>query len=158
MLRPEDRPDLWCMLEGRALEGRSKACRAYGNAEVQLLNAVVRMRGTRRSGDQSRFLRGHEGFATAIEKAVNDAWAKPNPLEREQELDRCRWHVLEDLGRSDPFGLGRVLAFAGQLRLAWRWVRWDSEQGRRKLESYVEQKTRPEHGDGFGGETDGDRL
>ena len=72
---------------------------------------------------------------------VTDALARPTPLERTVELDRCRWHVAEDLARRDPFGISAVLAFAVKLRIAQRWAAMSDETGRARVEEEVRRNT-----------------
>ena len=60
---------------------------------------------------------------------------------REQALDRCRWHVVEELALPDPFGLAAVLAFAIKLRIAERWAALNETVGERKVEDFIAAMT-----------------
>jgi hypothetical protein len=107
------------------------------NSEVQLRDAVVRVRAKNRGTDAGRFLRPHDGFSVSIEKAVTDAFTRPNPLEQEMELDRARWALADELALTDPFGLPGVLAFAAKVRMADRWASMDEKKGRENVEELI---------------------
>ncbi len=121
---------------------RSAGARAWCSKEIQLRNAVARIRATRQHVDPRSFLREHEGFDAGIEKMATDAFARSNPLEVEQALDHGRWRMAEELSLVDPFGMARVMAYAVQLRLAQRWADLDTARGRARLEKGIENETR----------------
>ena len=106
-------------------------------AETQLRNAVAKMRAAHRSVDVRNILRDHEGYSVTIEKVVTDAYARPNPAERELSLDRLRWSLLDDLAARDAFGLSAVLAYVVRLQLAARWVGFEDEKGHENLEAVL---------------------
>jgi hypothetical protein len=108
------------------------------NGEVQLRDAIIRVRAKNRGTDPSRFIRPHDGFSISIEKAVTDAFTRPNPLEQQMELDRARWMLADELALTDPFGFPGVLAFAAKVRLAERWAGLDEEVGKEKVEEFIE--------------------
>ncbi len=112
--------------------------------EVQLRNAVVRVRAKNRGTEAARFVHPHEGFSVTIEKMVADAFARPNPLEQEAELDRARWALADELAITDPFGFAAVLAFAVKLRIAERWAGLDEAAGQEKTEEFVLSALEPE--------------
>jgi hypothetical protein len=114
---------------------------AWWNGEVQLRNAVARIRSRNRSADAARFIRPHEGFSVSIEKAVTDAFAQSNPLEQESELDRARWSLADELALTNPFGFPGILAFAVKLRIAERWAVLNDEGGQKRVEEFIEQAT-----------------
>lgn len=143
-----DRMEVRALLRGELCENaRSKGARAWCNKEIQLRNAVARIRATRQHVDPRSFLREHEGFDAGIEKMATDAFARANPLEVEQALDHGRWRLAEELSLGDPFGMDRVMAYAVQLRLAQRWTDLDAQEGRRRLEQGIENETRLEGGE-----------
>ncbi len=111
------------------------------NGEIQLRDAVVRIRAKNRGTDAARFIRPHEGFSVSIEKMVTDAFTRPNPLEREMELDRVRWMLAEDLALTDSFGFPAILAFAAKVRMAERWAAMDDAAGQAKVEQLIDQAT-----------------
>ncbi len=98
--------------------------------EMQLRNAVARIRASRRGGEARQAERSHAGFSVAMEQGVADAFTKPDPLAREMDLDRLRWRTAEELAQTAPFGLPAVLAFAVKLNIASRWAGLKDEAGR----------------------------
>jgi hypothetical protein len=138
-LSDEDNSAVDALLENR--EPPAGAASSLWNSEIQLRDAVVRIRAKNRGTDASRFLRTHEGFSVAIEKMVADAFTRPNPLEQEMELDRARWVLADELALTDPFGFPGVLAFAVKVRLADRWAGLDEAAGQSKVEDLIEQAT-----------------
>ncbi|MDD3275888.1 MAG: hypothetical protein PHP93_02440 [Kiritimatiellales bacterium] len=127
------------VLENR--EPASGAASNLWNSEVQLRDAIVRVRAKNRGTDAARFIRPHDGFSVSIEKAVTDAFTRPNPLEQQMELDRARWMLADELALTDPFGFAGVLAFASKARLAERWAGLDEAAGQAKVEELIEQAT-----------------
>ena len=126
------------------LEGREPAggiAVDWWNGEVQLRDAVVRVRAKHRGTDASRFLKPHDGFNASIEKMVTDAFTRPDPLEQEMELDRARWGLVDELAVAHPFGDAALLAFAVKVRIAERWAGLDEAVGQDKVEELIEQAT-----------------
>ena len=109
----------------------------HWNAEVQLRDAVVRVRAKNRGTDASLFLEPYEGFSVAIEKQVTDAFARPNPLEQELALDEARWMLADEIALAEPFGFSGLLAFAIKVRMAERWANMDETIGQEKVEEFV---------------------
>ena len=108
------------------------------NGEIQLRDAMVRIRAKNRGADASRFLQPFDGFSATIEKQVTDAFARPNPLEQEMALDHVRWALADELALTQPFGLAGILAFAVKVRMADRWAGMDDEIGKNNVESLIE--------------------
>ena len=133
-----DLADLKAVLEGRPEEGKCAFCAAWASVEAQIRNAVAKARGTKLGVEAKPFLHAHAGYRVWLDKDVADALAKGNPLEREIALDGVRRRALDDLAREDGSGLGAVLAFGAQLRLASRWGAMTEEAGRAKLDSLVD--------------------
>jgi len=109
----------------------------WWNSEVQLRDAVVRVRAKKRGADASSFLKPYEGFSVTLEKKVTDAFARPNPLEQELALDEARWVLADEIALTAPFGFLGVLAFAIKVRIAERWAGLDEETGKAKVEELI---------------------
>lgn len=135
-LAEEDVAVLQAALDNRCSPD-SEVARRWWNGEVELRNAVVRVRARSRGTDPASFIRLHSGFSVSIEKMVTDAFARTNPLEREAELDRARWVQADDLALTAPFGFAAVFAFAVKLRIAERWAGLDEEAGRKNVEEMI---------------------
>lgn len=125
------------VLENRDPEAGGTPAVPWWNGEVQLRDAVVRVRAKNCGIDAARFLKPHDGFNVAIEKMVTDAFTRPDPLEQEMELDRARWSLVDDLAVADSFGFAAVLAFAVKVRIAERWSQMNDEAGQEKVENLV---------------------
>jgi hypothetical protein len=136
-LSEEDLRELECVLAGRFEDGVSTFCRDWLAVETQLRNALVRVRATQHGVDPSAYLHEHAGYEMAIEKAVTDAYTKPNPQERELSLDRFRWKRVDDLAQEELFGLPAVLAYALHLVLVQRWTAMDLEKGQARAEDFI---------------------
>lgn len=139
-LAEEDVVVLKEVFEGRCPPG-SEVAKRWWNGEVELRDAVVRVRVKNRSADAARFIQPHDGFSLSIEKMVTDAFTRANPLEQEAELDRARWALADDLALRAPFGFAGLLAFAVKLRIAERWAGLDADAGQTKVEEFIEQAT-----------------
>lgn len=129
------------MLENR--EPPSGPASSLWNKEVQLRDAVVRVRAKNRGIDSSPFIKPHDGFSAAIEKMVTDAFTRPDPLEQQMELDRARWTLAEELAVFQPFSFLAVLAFAVKVRIAERWAGLDETVGKENVEQFIEAALEP---------------
>lgn len=105
--------------------------------ETEIRNTIVRLRAAKVRVDAEPFLRPCRELDLYTEKAVAEAMSKLQPLERELDLDRLRWSLLEDLPRFDPFGLPAVIAYALKLKLVERWSALTVEKGRTVVEEYL---------------------
>jgi hypothetical protein len=139
-LAEEDVAVLRAVFENRCSPD-SEIARRWWNGEVELRDAVVRVRAKNRNTDASRFIQPHEGLSLSVEKMVTDAFTRTNPLEQEAELDRIRWAQADDLALAAPFGFAGVFAFAVKLRIAERWAGLDDSAGQSKVEEFIEQAT-----------------
>ena len=107
--------------------------------ETQVRNEAALARATRAGVEAKPYLRTHEGYDVFLKESVSDAFERPNPLERERELDRTRWRLIDEgVGPIEPFGLSAVLAYAAKLRIAERWAARTEESGRERLEAWME--------------------
>jgi hypothetical protein len=109
----------------------------WWKSEVQLRDAVVRVRAKNRSTDAGRFIQPYDGFSVSIEKMVTDAFTRANPLEQEAELDRARWTLADELALTAPFGFAGILAFAVKLRIAERWAGFSEKEGQKNVEDLI---------------------
>lgn len=144
VLKAEHLAILDAVLRQQSVAGNVSAA-TWSARETQMRNAVARFRAARLGIDPQVFERDHAGFDVGLARAVADALAHPTPLEREQALDRCRWHLADELAVDDPFGFGAVLAFAIKLRIAERWAALTETAGQRKAEEFIEAMTNPQN-------------
>ena len=136
-------PDDWAVLTAvweRDGEGATHPfVTAWRDRETQLRNAVARQRGARIGRDPQPYLRPAAGLDMRLAARVVDAFARPTPLDREMDIDRVRWDMLEELAGLNPFSLHAVLAYAARLRIAARWSRMETDAGRRRMDECVTQ-------------------
>jgi hypothetical protein len=120
-------------------------CKSWHNIETQLRNAVARHRGQKLGVDFKEYLQPHDGFSGTIEALVTDAFTRDDPVELEEELDRARWKLAEDLVvQDDPFGFEKVLAYGIQLKIVERWNGMDVSIGKEKIEAVIAANTEKE--------------
>ena len=101
---------------------------AYMAHEIQLKNVVGHARAAA-WGSEVRFTeRQFPGYDVTFAKMVSDAFAKPNPLDREQDLDRARFWLVDELARGED-SMAAVYAFAIKLKICERWSRISAEAG-----------------------------
>jgi len=124
--------------EGCGLAGRWFAI------ETQIRNAVARLRALKYGVDVKEYLRSHSGYSGMVESIVTDAFTRNDPLELEQELDRGRWQLAEELVGDNMFGFGKVLAYGIQLRIVQRWDSMDVHTGKERIEDIITANTEPE--------------
>lgn len=133
LLNKRELRELELFLAGRETEAESEFARRWRAADTQLRNAAARSRAVKCGVEPHGFLKTHVGFDVFVEKAVADAFAKTNPLERELALDRLRWRLLDDFTREDPFAFSVLTAFVIRLRIVERWAGLKEELGRRAV-------------------------
>lgn len=104
--------------------------RAWHNLETLVRNAIARQRALRQSADIAQHQRPASGYDVRLERAVEEAFQAPDPLQRERQLDALRWRLAEELQGLDPLDVRVVLAYALKMRLAGRWAARTFEAGR----------------------------
>ncbi len=119
-------------------------CKAWNNVETQIRNTAARLRGHKLGVDFKEYIQPHEGFSGEIEALVTDAFTRNDPLEIEEEIDRARWKLADDLVGQDPFEFEKVLAYGIQLKIVERWNRMDVHTGKEKLETIITANTEQE--------------
>jgi hypothetical protein len=139
LLSSEDRSDLV-----RILSGNLDACETpfmcdWMAHERQLRNALVMERVHGQVGEAENYLRENLDYDSRIERAVAEAMAASNPIERERILDQARWNILDDMAQDTPFGPGQVFAFVLKLQIVERWDKVSEPKGRERLETLVGQ-------------------
>lgn len=116
-------------------------CKKWFDLETQLRNAVARQRGQKLGVDFKGYLQPHDGFSGQVEQYVTDAFTRNDPIELEEELDRARWQMAEDLIVQDLFGFMKIVAYGIQLSIVERWNNMDVHTGKEKLEAIITANT-----------------
>lgn len=136
-LSPADRAELDAVLRADEDAATSSFARAWFRRERHIRNAIVHVRAARHGVDPGPWLRPERGVDGFLAKAVGDAMARQNPLERELALDKVRWQVLDDLAIGHDFDLGAVLIYALRLQQALRLRGLTFEDGHKAMKSFV---------------------
>ncbi|MFW5870199.1 MAG: DUF2764 family protein [Candidatus Sumerlaeota bacterium] len=139
LLSSEDRSDLARIVSGNMEDCQTPFMREWVGRERQLRNALVMERVGGQVGEAEQYLREQLDYDARIERAVNEAMAETNPIEREGILDRARWNILDDMASEKPFGPGQVFAFALKLQIVERWNKISEVEGRERLDTLVGQ-------------------
>ncbi|NLT35257.1 MAG: DUF2764 family protein [Gaiellales bacterium] len=137
LLSAKDFRGLEAAMEGRLEEAGLPGLRRYVHAEIQLRDALARLRAARAGVDANPFVRPFAGFDSAAESAAAAAMSATNPLERELSLDQFRWGVLEEISALDAFGLVAVYSYGLRLQIAEKWQRLSEAQGEIAVETIV---------------------
>lgn len=101
---------------------------AYRDHEIQLKNILGHARAASWGQDVRFTERPFRGYDVTFAKMVTDAYAKTNPLEREEDLDKARFWLVEQLAPEEG-SLENLYAFAIKLKICERWARISSEAG-----------------------------
>jgi hypothetical protein len=136
-MRPADGEAIQRLLDADGEGVDHPFVRRWRNGERQLRNAVARARAARLGRDAAPHLRPVEGVSVTQDRRVAEAFTRGTPLERELELDRIRWSLLDELAGLQPFTLAWLMAYALKLRLVERWAGLDAGMGEARLEGAV---------------------
>lgn len=114
----------------------------YHACETQIRNATAKNRALQ-WGSEARFTeRMHPGFDVALSRMVSDALGRNTPLEREEELDKARWWVAEQIAGIGDFSMAHVYAFAIQLKINERYASFDTEIGNQVIDKVIQANDR----------------
>ncbi|MDA3798135.1 MAG: DUF2764 family protein [Kiritimatiellae bacterium] len=140
-LSPKDAQVVHALIDGvsESKSVKNPFLKKWNDSEIQLRNTIVKHRAAVRKCDPDQFLMRQEGSDYSIEKAVNDAYNKANPLEREKALDDFRWTQLECLGGMDLFDSNAIFAYALQLKILERWSKLDAEVGTERVQKIISE-------------------
>ncbi len=142
VLSEDEAREVEAVLEGDIGECASGFACELVSAETQMRNAIAKIRAQKKGVDPRQYIREHSGFNGWVDKMVTDAFVRDNPRERVLGLDHARWRIADELAGVEPFSFGRVLAFAVKLRISTRWHELDKEQGAKRVEDFIEERTR----------------
>jgi hypothetical protein len=142
LLSSNDRSDFVRILSGNLNACETPFMRAWLANERQLRNALVMERVHGQVSEAENYLRENLDYDSRIERAVTEAMAASNPIERERILDQARWNILDDMAQDAPFGPGQVFAFILKLQIVERWEKVSEPEGRERLMSLVGQNVK----------------
>ena len=137
-LAVDDQRQLEAVLAGNWSAAPHPFARAWHGFEVHLRNTVARTRAAARGVEAGPYLRDGEAWEGAVLEGVEDAYARPNPRERELELDRLRWAKLDELGVGHAFDLAAVFIYGLRLQLSQRWRVFNAAAGREQVQAFMQ--------------------
>lgn len=109
----------------------------WKSKETALRNALTKARAAALKRDADKYLRHSELYDTDSERAASEAISKASPLEKEQVLDRHRWHALGEMAGFNQFSTEAILAYAVRLSIAQRWSAMDEDAGRQIADKVI---------------------
>lgn len=102
---------------------------AYEAHEIQMKNVSGRLRAQAWGPDVRFSEKSYPGYDVYFAKMVQDAFAKSNPLEKEQDLDRARFWLVDSLAGVGEENVKHVYAYAIKLQICTRWARLSEKAG-----------------------------
>ena len=103
----------------------------YLEWETALRNSIAKARAARLNLDASAYLHADGVYETDADRAVREAFAAENPLEREKLLDNARWDELEG---GQLFSYGALCIYKLKLELLLKWKARKAELSQRNLD------------------------
>ena len=102
---------------------------AYQAHEIQMKNVSGRLRAAA-WGPEVRFMeRSFPGYDVTFAKMIQDAFAKSNPMEKEQDIDKARFWLVDSLAGVGEGTVKHVYAYAIKLKICERWARLTEAAG-----------------------------
>ena len=96
--------------------------------ETCLRNRIIDTRSAKNS-DSAQYMREEKDYFSAIDRGVQEAFGRDNPLEREKRLDATRLEFLDDLDGAHYFDFGALCVYKLKLMLLEKQARWDHDHG-----------------------------
>lgn len=112
---------------------------AYYSHEIQLKNLAGKFRAAAWGQDVRFSERSFDGYDVTYAKMVSDALQKTNPLEREHDLDRARFWLVDVLSGVGSYTMAHVYAYAIKLMICERWSRLTPEAGDASLMKVINE-------------------
>lgn len=108
----------------------------YTAWEMSLRLAIAKVRASRLSTDLSNIRQTTQDISYEVDsdRAVTEAYAAANPLERERILDQARWRKLEELEGFVSFTFDNLCAYRWKLLILEKWQKRYSGSASENLE------------------------
>lgn len=102
---------------------------AYQARDIQMKNVSGRLR-AQAWGPEVRFTeRSFAGYDVTFAKMILDAFSKTNPMEKEMDIDRARFWLVDSLAGVGESTVYHVYAYAIKLQICERWSRISEKAG-----------------------------
>ena len=108
--------------DGECEECDDEFVRAYKAHEIQMKNVSGRLRAAAWGPDVRFTDKSFPGYDVTFAKMIQDAFAKSNPMEKEQDIDKARFWLVEGTVK-------HVYAYAIKLKICERWARLTEAAG-----------------------------
>jgi hypothetical protein len=110
------------------------AQRAFYRFEAGLRNELVRLRAGKLAWEAEESLRigpGDEDFTgdTEITERAREAFQNESPRDAERQLDRARWHFLDDMEIGHYFDLDKLVVYYLKLLILDRRIHMNAAEG-----------------------------
>ena len=132
-----ERLDALSLIPSEDIRRNESAIDRWNVWETRLRNALAARRARRDNGGGDRaaekFIRENLDFFSEIDDGVQEAFAKPSPLEREDVLDKLRWRELETLESGHDFDFDKLCVYKLKLLLLAKRAARNTELGRENL-------------------------
>ncbi len=111
---------------------------ALMDKETIVRNTLVAIRARASGQDPSLYTRYAHKCNLKIKTEVEDAVSHAKPLQKERNLDRIRWGIIDELGGVDPLSIRTIFAYAAKLAIVTRWSSRSTEAGQKTFEELSE--------------------
>ncbi len=111
----------------------------WNDWETALRDQLVRTRAGRSADAIDKYVREGCDWYSEIERGIQEAFSRPNPLAREQAIDSLRWKQLDDLETGHQFDIDFLSIYKVKLMLMEKRAGRDAGRGRENLEKIVDE-------------------
>ena len=115
--------------DGECEECDDEFVRAYKAHEIQMKNVSGRLRAAAWGPDFRFTDKSFPGYDVTFAKMIQDAFAKSNPMEKEQDIDKARFWLVDSLAGVGEGTVKHVYAYAIKLKICERWARLTEAAG-----------------------------
>ena len=122
----------------KALNAKNSFIRDYFKFDLNVRNAKVRYlnRSLERPADTDIFMEAESEFEEA--QKLDAVLNQEDILSRERGMDDLMWSKIESITTFDYFDINVILGFIARLNIVARWLKLDSETGKRMFVRLVE--------------------
>ena len=130
VLEPQELEALDVLLSGQVNEEcKDEFVLAYQARDIQMKNVSGRLR-AQAWGPEVRFAeKSFAGYDVTFAKMIQDAFSKSNPMEKEMDIDRARFWLVDSLAGVGEGTVYHVYAYAIKLQICERWSRISEKAG-----------------------------
>ncbi|MCK9181537.1 MAG: DUF2764 domain-containing protein [Fibrobacteraceae bacterium] len=101
--------------------------------EIQMKNVAGKIRAQAWGPDAHFTERSFNGYDVDFAKKINEALSRTSPLEKEEEIDKARFNLADELAGVGEPTVAFIYAFAVKLAICERWAKLSNEAGAAEL-------------------------